>query len=88
MQKRCDVTIQAAANGYIVDPGGPAHSGQPRGGVMVFDTLDRLLDYLRDHYAKVDPMQNAMDRLTEKANRQSENEYGALASKARWGWTR
>lgn len=63
MQKRCDVTIQAAANGYIVDPGGACHPGQPRGGVMVFDTLDRLLDYLRDHYAKGDPMQNAVDRL-------------------------
>lgn len=63
MEKRCDVTIQAAANGYIVDPSGPAREGQRRGGVMVFDTLDRLLDFLRDHYAKADPRQNVADRL-------------------------
>lgn len=80
MGKNCDVTIRQAANGFVVEPrADKASSERMAAGWMVFDSLDRLNDWLRTHYGQPDAAGNTLAEEIERT-------AGFLeAPPSRWG---
>jgi hypothetical protein len=61
MDKNVDVTIRQAANGFIVEARSEAvNSSRLAAGHMVFDSAERLKDWLWMHFALSDPQAQAV----------------------------
>lgn len=57
MQKRCDVTVREAANGYLVEPpAGPVDPARMAGGKMVFQNWESLTAWLAVHFSRAEPV--------------------------------